>query len=630
MQKYRSDIDGMRAIAVSTVVLGHAHMPGFSAGFLGVDIFFVISGFLITNILLKSDGTLGEDILKFYDRRIRRIAPALVLVLLACTVAAFVLFSPYELKEYARTLLAATGFASNLYFMAGTEYFAPRYETPLLHLWSLGVEEQFYIVYPIFLWFMTRRAKRYLIPVLIAVFVASLAFSEVLGERHTRDAFFFSGWRAWELVLGALVALRPLCAPLSRMMAESLAAIAMLMAVVPVALFTPETSWPGIHALIPCAGAALLLWLHEGQRTFVSRLLSVKPMVGIGLISYSLYLWHWPLFEFYHRLALRMPTTGEYEVLIGLAILAAWVSWRFVERPFRRTQNAIPARTMFTAAAVSAVMLVAISGAVFAGDGFPQRFTPAVARVYATLDMRDDPAYIQANQVDGCAMLTHGTRYAFAKCFVLAPDRVNVLLWGDSLARNLFAGLHTQADANRINLVQATHSSCPPVVKPKSAQGSCIAFNRSILDHVNAQFDTVIIVGHVFENPKLIAAMQDTAVRIVAKGSRVIVIGPPPESEDPVPFYVARYTATGDSHALALANASQPDIEALDTKMQAAFSGMKNVTYVSYLRAVCGANICPAIVDGAPAEFDKMHLTLAASNAFVAKLWPQIHAAIGK
>ncbi len=628
MQKYRPDIDGMRAIAVSVVVLGHAHVPGFSGGFLGVDIFFVISGFLITNILLKSDGTLGQDILKFYDRRVRRIAPALVLVLLACTAAALVLFSPFELREYARTLLAATGFASNLYFMQATDYFLPRYETPLLHLWSLGVEEQFYILYPLFLWVMTRYARRYLTPVLILLFLVSLTMSELTGEHHTRESFYFTVWRAWELTLGALVALHPLHRAIPKAAVEALAALALAMVLVPVPLITVETSWPGLHALIPCAGAAILLLLHEDRRSAVASVLSTKPMVGIGLISYSLYLWHWPLFEFYHRWALRVPTPAEYAVLIAVACFAAWFSWRFVERPFRRTRDGIGTRTVFIAAGASALGLVAITAATLTADGFPQRFAPDVMRVYTTLDLPDTPAFMQAIGVDTCAVRSKGAHYAFDKCFTLSTAKPNVVLWGDSLARNFVAGLRAQTDKAGLNLIQATHSGCAPVLIKGVVANSCLQFNKSVFERLDAHVAAVIMAGRVLDQEPMLNAMRDAAAKTAAKGIRVIFIGPTPEAIDPFPFYVARYTGTGDTHALDLAQSRMPEIETIDHRMAQAFSGMKDLTYVSFLRAVCKPGNCPLFVNGAPAEFDQRHFTIPASDEFVAKMWPQIGAAI--
>jgi len=630
MQKYRSDIDGMRAIAVSTVVLGHAHVPGFGAGFLGVDIFFVISGFLITNILLKSDGTLGQDILKFYDRRVRRIAPALVLVLLACTVAAFVLFSPFELREFVRTLLAATGFVSNLYFMQDTDYFLPRYETPLLHLWSLGVEEQFYILYPLFLWVMTRYARRFLTPALIVLFLVSLTMSELTGEHHTREAFYFTLWRAWELTLGALVALHPLRRALPQWLVEGLAALALAAVIAPVFLFDLQTSWPGLHALIPCAGAAILLLLHEDRRSAVSRLLSLRLMVGIGLISYSLYLWHWPLFEFYHRWVLRTPTLAEYAALIATACLAAWLSWRFVERPFRRTRDGIGTRTIFIAAGVSALGLIAISGATLAAGGFPQRFAPDVMRAYATLDLPDTHAFMQAIGVDTCAVRSKGAHYAFDKCFVLSTTQPNVVLWGDSLARNLVAGLRVQTQKAGVNLIQATHSGCEPVLTKGVVPNSCLQFNKTVFDRLDEHISAVVLAGRVLDQEPMLNAMRDAAARTAAKGIRVIVIGPTPEALDPFPFYVARFTGTGNTQALDLAQSRMPEIEALDRRMAETFANMPGVTYVSFLQNVCKPGSCPLFVDGAPAEFDQRHFTIPASEAFAAKLWPQIGPAIAK
>ncbi len=324
MHSYRRDIDGLRAVAVICVVLFHAGVPGFGGGFLGVDVFFVISGFLITGVLLTRTPSVAS-LLWFYERRIRRIAPALVLVLVASSLAAFVILSPFELQGYARTVVSATVFASNFDFMLLGNYFGiTAQELPLQHLWSLAVEEQFYLIFPLVLWGLLRRPKKTVWIALGLVFAFSLAYSTLAAGMRPTQAFYSPASRAWELLLGALVALRPLPSVGPNRWSAVLSVAALAAILVPVAFYSSTTTWPGLHAAIPCLGTAILLALHGNFRTPAAWLLRLKPLSFIGLISYSLYLWHWPVFIFYGRYVLRTITAAEYAIQIEKHGIAGW------------------------------------------------------------------------------------------------------------------------------------------------------------------------------------------------------------------------------------------------------------------------------------------------------------------
>jgi hypothetical protein len=236
---------------------------------------------------------------------------------------------------------------------------------------------------------------------------------------------------------------------------------------------------------------------------------------------------------------------------------------------------------------------------------------------------------MQAIGVDTCAVRSRGAHYAFDKCFVLSPAQPNVVLWGDSLARNLVAGLELQTQKAGINLIQATHSGCAPVLTRGVVANSCLQFNRAVFDRLDGRVAAVIMTGRVLDQEPMLGAMRDAAARIAAKGIRVVFVGPTPEAFDPFPFYVARYTGTGNTQALDLAQSRMPEIEALDRRMAQTLA-MPGVTYVSFLNGVCTPGRCPLFIAGAPAEFDQRHFTIPASDAFVAKLWPQINGAIAK
>jgi peptidoglycan/LPS O-acetylase OafA/YrhL len=643
---YRPDIDGLRAVAVGSVVLAHAQMPGFSGGFLGVDVFFVISGYLITGILVKDVAQGRPSLLRFYERRVRRIVPALVIMLAASVGAAFGLFSPYELKNFAGGLIAATAFVANLFFMAGTDYCSPRYEEPLLHLWSLGVEEQFYIAFPFFLWWLLRRPEHRRWQVMAVLFAASLGFSEVFAELLPKNtladlipgfepataAFYFTGSRAWELLIGAMVALRTGAAVpahlnsgrLPSWVSEVLAALALLAILVPVVLNGRDTPWPGIHALAPCLGTALLITLHERCRTAVGRLLSTPPMVSLGLISYSLYLWHWPLFEFYRRWSLRTPSKAEYLILIIIALVVAYLSWRIVEQPFRRSGNRIDRKAVFLAAAAWGGVFVCAGVAVFIGAGFPQRFPPPVQAVYAALDGSAALKRMDREPLPRCYVRNHGPDYSFERCFRLTRDKPNIVIWGDSFVGNYFYGFHDAGLKSGVNVIEASHFDCRPVLDDRLVTLACATFNRAVVEHLDRRVTAVVISARLFNHQELVPSVLATAREIARRGIKVIVIGASLEYREAEPFYVARYVQTGDAGWLDSRKSLKPGLTEFDRRLKSIFQDESGVRYLSVLDTVCTKGSCPMVVNGAPTQSDFGHLTVAASVVFGVALWPQV------
>jgi peptidoglycan/LPS O-acetylase OafA/YrhL len=298
--QYRADIDGLRAIAVGSVVLFHAGVPGFAGGFVGVDIFFVISGFLITKIIRDS---LQEDrfsLADFYDRRIRRIFPALFAVYLVTYVLGLILLMPGDLKALAKSLLSSAAFGANFHFYGNVGYFdAPAITKPLLHTWSLSVEEQFYVLWPLAMIALARFVKlRYWLPILLCSLVLSLAYAEwEVWRDNASAAFYMPHARAWELITGALLAIALPRLAFGRRLCEAMVALGLVLIAASIALLSEDRDFPGLNAVFPCLGAALIIAAGARGPTAVSRLLSNKPMVFLGLISYSLYLWHWPLFS---------------------------------------------------------------------------------------------------------------------------------------------------------------------------------------------------------------------------------------------------------------------------------------------------------------------------------------------
>lgn len=337
--KYRSDIDGLRAVAVLSVVSYHLGISSFRNGFMGVDVFYVISGYLITSLISKDLAAGRFSIVTFYERRTRRIFPALFTVLFFCILAASILFYPEELTRFGKSLLATTFFVSNLYFWHSARpagYFdtsvAPQ---PLLHTWSLAVEEQFYLLFPVTLYFLFRWARKRINKYLFIFCALSFVLNLWATQHRPVAAFYWLMPRAWELLLGALLAMKAVPLIQSRTIREILALLGIGMVVTSVWLPLGGLAFPGYIALLPCIGTALVIYAGETGPSFVARFLSLKPVVFIGVISYSLYLWHWPVIVFSQRSPLNFDENGEIAFVILFSVLAAFLSFEFIERPFR-------------------------------------------------------------------------------------------------------------------------------------------------------------------------------------------------------------------------------------------------------------------------------------------------------
>lgn len=348
--QYRREIDGLRAVAVVPVILFHAEFALFEGGYVGVDVFFVISGYLITMILIEDLETRQFSLTRFYERRARRILPALFFMMICCIPFAWVLMLPSQFKDFSQALVAVSLFVSNILFWQKTDYFAPEIdENPLMHTWSLAVEEQFYIFFPLLLWLLWRYDRKYVVLVIVSLCLISLAVAE-WGWRNAPTAnFFLIVTRAWELGAGAL------CAFIlhGRTMKPNKILSALGLGLIVLSVFTYDdlTPFPSLYALAPVGGTALII-LFAGAMTPVGRLLSTPAFVGIGLISYSAYLWHQPLFAFARMHGAGLAADWLLMTLAVVSLGLGWLSWRYIERPFRKREGVLVNRS--AAFAVSA------------------------------------------------------------------------------------------------------------------------------------------------------------------------------------------------------------------------------------------------------------------------------------
>lgn len=365
--QYRPEIDGLRTVAVVPVVLFHAGIPGFAGGYAGVDVFFVISGFLITTLLLEDMQQERFSILQFYERRARRILPALTFVVAVTTVFALMIFPPDRLAEYGASMVATAVFAANVYFWQTTDYFATAgEERPLLHMWSLAVEEQFYILFPIMLLIIWRlqadKPYRALWASFIIIALGSLAMSIMLTAAKPTASFYLPITRAWELLAGSIVALalnrNAIQGIKHRQWLAGLGAAVVLASLIGIDKSTP---WPGLWTLFPVLGTVMVIAFAQPNCP-TGRLLSLKPMVFIGLLSYSIYLWHQPLYALVRGLSPNDPTMLTMIALAFATLPLSWLTWRFVEQPFRtpEAKGGMSRGTIFAASAASLSCIVLV------------------------------------------------------------------------------------------------------------------------------------------------------------------------------------------------------------------------------------------------------------------------------
>ncbi len=468
--RHRADIDGLRAMAVIPVVLFHAGVPGNPGGFLGVDVFFVISGFLITSILLREAVEGRFSIIAFYNRRIRRIFPALFVMLALVTVAALFLLAPGSLVRFGRSLLATTLFVSNIAFFRETGYFTTSaLEKPLLHTWSLAVEEQFYLVWPVVLWAVLRLGgRRALSPVILIASGASFLLA-ILGSYWNAPAtFFLPMTRAWELGIGAALAtLPPLhCRPRVREAGGIIGLVALLAAF----MLSNEDTPMFVASGVACFGTAVLIAFNR-EPTLASRFLSLPPIVGVGLISYSLYLWHWPLLAFAHYyFDPGDPPTVVRALLIVSAIGLAILSWFFVEQPLRRPGK--PGRAFAVSAAVM-LLLGGIGLVLYLARGLPDRVEPRVAQL---------------------ERLTQRPETFCAGCSIGPAGSPEIVVWGDSHAAAMAPAVAALAAERQMPAVVFTMGGCPPFDGAASRLSGCRAFQRKSLESISRLRDVRLVI----------------------------------------------------------------------------------------------------------------------------------------
>jgi peptidoglycan/LPS O-acetylase OafA/YrhL len=613
--QYRPDVDGLRAVAVLPVIAYHLGFRPIPGGFIGVDVFFVISGFLIGALVFKELEQGRFSFAGFYVRRIRRLFPALLAMMAATTIGAYFIIYPSRYEEFAQSLAAATFSVSNIYFFLTAGYFdGPAITKPLLHTWSLAVEEQFYLLFPpLALWLTTRMPNR--TTLIIAIIGAvSFVWSAITAFTSPNESFYLLHTRAWELALGLLLA-RGFYPPMkSALVRTSVAGAGVLMIVASVFLITREMPFPGLMALPACLGTAMVIAAGSAGGNLVGRLLSWKPIVFVGLISYSLYLWHWPIIVLYYEyLGANFLALHQKFLLLPLIFAVSILSWRYIEQPFRRGPS--PRRRVFAFVGGGAAALTVLAFAIVLMQGLPGRFSPDVIRLASYLEYGRNDAVGSACFI--AASRANYADYDTDRCLRRSATQPNVLLIGDSHAAHLRAGL--EATLGDVNLMQATASRCKPILRRRlrDAEG-CFEMMRYVYrDYLpNNHVDLVIISARWFERD--LPDVAETVRWLNQIGVETVLVGPVVQYNAAVPQLLALAEQHNDPRLPLREMRTQE--RRVDRAMQA-LAAREGVRYASPYQAMCPEGACMQVLeDGVPIQHDYGHLTREGSVFVVGRL----------
>lgn len=584
-ENYRPDIDGLRAVSILLVVGYHAHPWMLPGGFVGVDVFFVISGFLITRILLAPGGI---PLATFYARRIRRIFPALIAVLLATYALGWAILLPPQFRLLGENIAASVLFASNLFQLGQAGYFAPlAAENPLLHLWSLGVEEQFYIFWPLALGLLahSRWRRQYI----LGAIALSLAAGVALAATNPDWGFYAPLPRAWELLIGGLVAE----ANLVRKGSSNLLGAAGLGAIAASALlFDRSMSFPGALVLLPIVGAALVIMSPNAAVNRV--LLSSRPAVLLGLISYPLYLWHWPLLAYLGIVRHGVPNFIEIWAAVLAATVLSILTYRFIERPIRHRRNVVPALSI-TLASVGAIGIATILSA-----GFVSRF-PQALQAIAAVSTDDNPAFR-----DHCFLEAPGS--GFDTSCVERGDKPLLLLWGDSNGAALYPAVVEAAQRASFRVGRFNAPGCAPILGA-GPNASCVESNARAITLIRESRPDVVVLHAMWGFDNDLNKLGSTIAALRGAGvARVVIIGPPPVWKRTLPHAVINhYRFSHDLPDRLGSGVSGP----AEDELMADFSKSAGVDYVSLRKVLCDPRqqCLVRTPDGEVVATDTIHLS---------------------
>jgi len=625
--QYRREIDGLRAIAVLPVILFHAGFSWFSGGYVGVDVFFVISGYLITTILISEMSTGMFSIAKFYERRARRILPALFFVMLCCVPFAWFWMIPSEFKNFSQGFVAISFFASNVLFWRKSDYFAPAAEeNPLLHTWSLAVEEQFYIFFPLMLLMLWRFGKQPVFYVIVGLSFLSLLLSEYGWRNHPTANFYLLPTRAWELGVGAVCAF--LMFQRSPKPNTTAATSGFALIAYSVFFFDETTPFPSIYALAPVLGTALIILYGHGQ-SLVNSLLANRILVGVGLISFSAYLWHQPLLAFAR---IRSASDPGWELMLGLSIASlvlAAITWKYIEQPFRTTKSpfARSRKQIFSYAMIGMVVFTASGLYGYFNSGLPDRIAPSGVP-FSEINIAER---IKANF--GLSPECEDKFTTSEKCQI--GHDPEIMIWGDSHAMHLVQAVLAGPSLQGKELIQFTKSTCSPILGlalvnrtyPESWAKGCISFNDQVkgwlennqsVEYVIMSSPLRILFHQTFDSDGrlrpasaelVLDAMNETAVFLESLGKKAVFISSPPRTGENLTkcwsynlifkggeVFDCDFTVAdlSEQHTAVMEFLARPDLA---------------LPVLDLSQHICTAGKCPTFVDGVNLYRDHDHLS---------------------
>ena len=594
----------------------YMRLPG---GFVGVDIFFVISGYLISSIVFSEISQSRFSVVSFYERRIRRIFPALFAMLAVCSIVATFYLFPTELVEYGKSVLAATFSASNFFFWQRSGYFDSPATKPMLHTWSLAVEEQFYILFPIFLVIVRKFFPRYLRIGVVFFFFASLAASAIIVPYDSITAFYMPYTRAWELLLGTIISLGGFPRINSAWGRNVTAFLGVGLIAYSVLVYTDHTPFPGLSALVPCLGSALIIGTGESGDSLPAKVLSWRPVVFIGLISYSLYLWHWPVIVLFWKMAgfdslghslsaythgLLRPTPCNLLATILISFVLAVLSWKFVEQPFRKGPLRMGGVPLFASAFASMALIAALAASFVFSSGLQWRFSPRSVQLASYLELKDN--FMR----DGTCFITsvHQSTDNFKdSCLRQDAGKKNFLLIGDSHSAMLWSAL--QSTFPNVNFLQASASECTPFIHSTGA-GYCVQLMNYIYQSYLPSHPVQGILICDRWKEKNLPDLAETLQWATQHQLPVVLIGPVPEYDSALPRLLA-YAVNRNQPAFTGEHRLK-ELEELDAKMQDLAATAWHVPYVSLYQAICDHSECREYADDGgniPLMTDADHLS---------------------
>jgi len=566
--RYRSDIDGLRAIAVLSVLSFHLNPSLLPGGFVGVDVFFVISGYLITSLILYQIRSGSFSLYDFYLRRMRRILPALFLILVASLVAACLILRTKDFLWYSRSFIFATFQISNIFFQQDVGYFDPSFDTtPLLHTWSLGVEEQFYLIFPSLLILAHKQIRGYFTPILgiALVGIISFVFSVWSVEVNSKIAFYSISSRFWELSIGALLALNQTKFR-SHFLVEIVGIVGIFLLILSF-ITTRNTDFPGYNALLPCLATAALIFSGKEAQTFTTRFLSLRPLVLIGLISYSLYLWHWPIIAFWRYVAPEDPfSLLSSAIIIISSLILSFLSWWFVELPFRRKKVLIKENgdeislenqkvgmaassfstfiktPIFVTASIFALLSTLIYIDIQSSDGWTWRLENSNLKKFANseqlakLSMLQKLAFAPKCHLFDERQYNKGVRLPenYLECVVTgSPNKIDVLLIGDSHAAHYSTALHDWSAKHGLSFLTVTAGACSIFNVYKGTRKIYCKYYADYVERIfkdNMQSLDYIFIGQIWQDGAYVYDEHsiNKIKSIFEMGKKTIVLGQVP------------------------------------------------------------------------------------------------------